>query len=84
MLLSWTVPPPFTVEGTADAVTANCGCARTVITASSEAESAPAPSSVTVSVSVTVWSVSVASGAVQPVTSAPALSKLPPPTLVQA
>ena len=79
-----TVPPPFTVVGSAVIVTANCDCARTVITAVAEAERAPAPSSVTVSVSVTVWSASVASGAVQTVSSAPASAKEPPPSLVQA
>ena len=84
MLPSWTVPPPFTVVGSAVIVTAHCDCANTVTVAVAEAESAPAPSSVTVSVSMTVWSALVASGAVQVVSSAPASSKEPPALLVQA
>ena len=81
---SWTVPPPFTVVGLAVIVTANCDCAVTVTVTVTEVERAPAPSSVAVSVSMTVWAASVASGAVQRVSSAPASLKEPPPSLVQA
>ena len=87
MAVTWNVALWFSsVEKAAVVVNAGAvlSCASTVTVTVWEAERVPAPSSVAMSVSMTVWAASVASGAVQVVSSALASAKEPPPSLVQA